>query len=176
MTINKLFFYFCSASHCVNGKDIPNTWTLTAVRLGEWDTTSTVDCDDSFVEEKVCSDPAVDILIESAISHHNYDPYSLSQHNDIALLRLASDVEYSHYIKPICLQADKNSRDLSYDRHTLTVSGWGKTEDGFASARKLKVNVDGVSRNDCQNMYNLENVEVVSSQICAGGQNGQDSW
>lgn len=52
----------------------------------------------------------------------------------------------------------------------------GLTEMGFWSSRKLKVNVDGMSLNNCQRVYNLENVEISNKQICAGGEFGYDSW
>lgn len=110
----------------MNGKDIPIDWTLFGVRLGDWDKTTTEDCDESFVEEKVCSDPTVDISIELKITHENYDPYSRNQHYDIALLRLSREVDYTHYIQPICLQVDKNLRNENFEKQTLSVAGWGE--------------------------------------------------
>jgi hypothetical protein len=59
---------------------LPSTWSLTGVRLGEWDTATDVDCDDSFVNEKVCNDPPVDIPIELKIPHEQYDPQGANQH------------------------------------------------------------------------------------------------
>lgn len=47
---------------------------------------------------------------------------------------------------------------------------------GFSSSRKLKVNIDGMSMNDCQKVYNIENREISNTQICAGGELGYDSW
>lgn len=52
----------------------------------------------------------------------------------------------------------------------------GKTEKVSASTIKLKVNVDGVSNNDCQNVYSSENRQIIDSQVCAGGKKGFDSW
>lgn len=160
----------------MKGKDIPNSWKLSAIRLGDWDTLEDPDCDDSFVEEKVCNDPAVDYLIESQIPHHNYDPYSLNNHYDIALLRLSSNVEYTHFISPICLPTDANLESLNYDKQTLSVAGWGITENGIYSTKKLKINIDGMSTNECQKLYVKENIEISDTQVCAGGQLGYDSW
>lgn len=104
---------------------IPTTWKLTAVRLGEWDTTTTNDCDDSLVNEKVCSDPVVDITVEEKIVHENYESNSKNQHNDIALLRLSRTVKYTDFIKPICLPLDNKLRNSDLSGVELDVSGWG---------------------------------------------------
>lgn len=115
--------YVLTASHCVNGKDLPTTWSLTGVRLGEWDTSTVEDCDDSFVNERVCSQPAVDIEIEEKIPHPEYDPQAANQHNDIALLRLSQNVRYTEYIKPICLPVDISLRNNNFIKQTLSVAG-----------------------------------------------------
>jgi hypothetical protein len=118
----------------VNGKDLPTTWTLSHVRLGEWDLNSDVDCDDSYVNEKVCNQPPVDIPIEKKIPHENYNPQASSQHNDIALLRLAQDVQYTNYIRPICLPVKENLRADKLVDKTLNVAGWGKSiSNGFSN-------------------------------------------
>ena len=117
--------YVLTASHCVNGKDIPTTWQLTGVRLGEWDTTTENDCDDSFVNEKVCAPPAIDIQIEQLIPHENYQPSAGNQHNDIALLRLAQPVTFSEFVAPICLPFESAARDNNFVNQTLSVAGWG---------------------------------------------------
>lgn len=110
----------------MNGKDLPTTWSLTGVRLGEWDTQTDVDCDDSFVDETVCNDPAVDIPIEQKIPHESYDPNASNQHNDIALLRLAQNVPFTTYIRPICLPVDQSIRNNDFVKQTLSVAGWGE--------------------------------------------------
>lgn len=163
------------ASHCVNGKDIPRRWSLIAVRVGEWDLTSTTDCE-KFVDEEICNDPTADISIQTKITHENYDPYSTSLHNDIALLRLSRDVEYSRSVQPICLPFINKFRVANFVNQTLSVAGWGQTESRSSSTRKLKVNIDGTSNADCQKKYKIKNVEIHESQICAGGELGYDSW
>ena len=120
------FYEMIQASHCVNGKDLPATWSLTGVRLGEWDTSTDVDCDDSFINEKVCNDAPVDVPIELKIPHENYDPQGSNQHNDIALLRLSRNVQYSIYVRPICLPIDQSLRNNDFIKQTLSVAGWGK--------------------------------------------------
>lgn len=96
-----------------------------SVRLGEWDTNSAEDCEDD-----TCSDPPIDVAVEERISHENYNPNSKTQENDIALLRLSRSVSYTDWIKPICLPTAEHFRDLNYESVAMSVSGWGKTENG----------------------------------------------
>lgn len=122
----EILFISPTASHCVNGKDLPTTWSLSHVRLGEWDLQTDVDCDDSYVNEQVCNQPPVDIAIEQKIPHEQYNPQASSQHNDIALLRLAENVRYNSYIRPICLPLKPELRANKLVGKTLNVAGWGE--------------------------------------------------
>lgn len=120
--------YVLTASHCVNGKDLAQLkWELSAVRLGEWDTTQDVDCE----EEDNCSDPALDVPVVERIPHELYVPSSKTQENDIALLRLGRSIKFTDWIRPICLPVAQNLRSANYNDITLTVAGWGKTEAGM---------------------------------------------
>jgi hypothetical protein len=113
----------------VNGKDLPPTWSLSHVRLGEWDTAQDRDCDDSYVGEQICSEPVIDVEIEEKIPHPEYGPNANNQHNDIALLRLVQNVPFSDFIKPICLPNEPTLRQKNFDRLTMTVAGFGKFKD-----------------------------------------------
>lgn len=119
--------YVLTASHCVNGKDLPVTWELTGVRLGEWNLDTELDCDDSIRSEKVCNEDAIDIPIELKIPHENYDPKAKHHHNDIALLRLAREAPYTRFIRPICLPYGEFQND-DFVRKTMSVAGWGKNK------------------------------------------------
>ena len=67
-----------------------------SVRLGEWNMTSEQDC---YLKE--CSPPVVDIPVEEVIKHKNYNPSDVNQQNDIALLRLKSEVTFTGKSKKI---------------------------------------------------------------------------
>ena len=95
------------------------------MRLGEWDTKTDRDCDDSYNGELICSDPHVDVPVEKKIVHENYQPSSKHQHHDIALLRLTRNVPYTEFIKPICLPVDSQIRRNDLSGNSLTVAGWG---------------------------------------------------
>uniref|UniRef100_A0A182TN45 Peptidase S1 domain-containing protein n=1 Tax=Anopheles melas TaxID=34690 RepID=A0A182TN45_9DIPT len=166
--------YVLTASHCVNGKDIPSTWNLAEVRLGEWDTSTAQDCE-GLGDDVDCSPPPIDVPIEGKTPHPEYVPTSAEQYNDIALLRLQQSVPYSDFIKPICLpmQAELKARD--YVGFRMQVAGWGRTATARFSNVKQKVAVDGVSLDACNQVYQREQVLLRQSQLCAGGEAGKDS-
>lgn len=67
-----------------------NFFCRTGVRLGEWNTTSAIDC-----YEDDCADTPLNVQVEQIIIHGNFDSASASQQNDIALIRLASKVQFT---------------------------------------------------------------------------------
>ncbi|XP_055691133.1 uncharacterized protein LOC129794355 [Lutzomyia longipalpis] len=162
--------YVMTASHCVNGRDIPVDWTLYQCRLGEHDTTKDPDC-----EEDDCAPTPKDILIAERIPHPNYNPTSRNQRNDIALLRLSTTVQFNDFIKPVCLPSAAHLRTSTFVGQSMDVAGWGKTESVSASNVKLKVRVNGVSQESCNAIYNRQNVIIGEGQLCAGGEKGRDS-
>ena len=60
------------------------------MRLGEWNTSSEVDC---FHDD--CSGPVQDIPVELIIPQEGYNADDANQHNDIALLRLAFNAQFN---------------------------------------------------------------------------------
>ena len=163
--------YVLTASHCVNGKDL-KAWKLISVRIGEWDVSTDIDC----VETLCNPNPPVDISIEAKIPHEDFNPQSLNQHNDIALLRLSMPAPFNSHIRPICLPVASQLQDYDLTSKTMSVAGWGRTETASASKVKLKVNVDGISNVKCKEIYKTKNREIAETQVCAGGKEGIDSW
>uniref|UniRef100_A0A182R142 CLIP domain-containing serine protease n=1 Tax=Anopheles farauti TaxID=69004 RepID=A0A182R142_9DIPT len=166
--------YVLTASHCVNGKDIPTTWNLAEVRLGEWDTSTTQDCE-GLGDDVDCSPPPIDVPIVGKIPHPEYVPTSAEQYNDIALLRLEISVPFSDFIKPICLPLQPELKTRDYVGFRMQVAGWGRTATARYSNVKQKVAVDGVSLDACNMVYQRELVQLRPTQLCAGGEAGKDS-
>lgn len=52
----------------------------------------------------------------------------------------------------------------------------GKTESSSTSERKLKVNITTYSNAACQSVYGVSGIQILATQICAGGKPGKDSW
>ncbi|XP_055586939.1 serine protease easter-like [Uranotaenia lowii] len=166
--------YVLTASHCVNGKDIPTTWSLAEVRLGEWDTSTAQDCEGLGVDVDCSPDP-IDVEIERKIPHPSYNPQSLEQYNDIALLRMAQSVPYTDFIKPICLPRSDDLKTKNTIGQKFQVAGWGRTATARYSSVKQKVGVDGVDLGNCNEVYKKEQVTLQDGQLCAGGVTGKDS-
>lgn len=124
---------------------------------------------------KDCAPPHLDVPVERTIPHPSYDPGSKNQLNDIALLRLARQIEYTDFVRPICLPLDTNLRSATFDGISMDVAGWGKTENLSASNLKLKAAVDGFTLNECQSVYSRQSIFLEDTQMCAGGMEGVDS-
>lgn len=159
--------YVVTAGHCVSHRTAEKM--LIRVRLGEFDTSTNIDCDNTLIKPE-CAPAALDINIEQIIVHENYDPRNKNNHNDIGLLRLEEIVIFSDYISPICLPS-KDSFNLA--GVVLSVAGWGETEKVIRSNKKLKVKLTALSNDECSKKYS--NSSITSQQFCAGGQGKKGS-
>lgn len=63
--------------------------------------------------------------VSQVINHPSYN--SQTHDNDIALLQLSSTVEFTDYIKPVCLAASGSTFDAGT---TCWVTGWGDIRSG----------------------------------------------
>uniref|UniRef100_A0AAG5CUB7 CLIP domain-containing serine protease n=1 Tax=Anopheles atroparvus TaxID=41427 RepID=A0AAG5CUB7_ANOAO len=162
--------YVLTAAHCI--RNIPSTWILTIVRLGETDLQTNPDCT-TLLDETTCADPVQDIAFEKIIVHPEYRAIGTEVRNDIAQIRLAQDAQLNDYVHPICLPLDNAARTQSYDGQRLVVAGWGQTEEDPLSQYKLFVGVDGVPEQICRQKYPQANID--QTQLCAGGEAGKDA-
>lgn len=64
-----------------------------------------------------------DYRIVEHVLHPDYKPPSV--YNDIALFRLETEVEFSDYVKPICLNADP-----TLNISVQVATGWGRIGTG----------------------------------------------
>lgn len=73
--------------------------------------------------------------------HDQYNPYSRNNENDIALLRLNRSVEFTEWIKPLCLPTASVLRDRSYGNETtFVVAGYGRVSvSNFYSIEKKNI-------------------------------------
>jgi secreted trypsin-like serine protease len=124
------------------------------------------------VNEKVCSDPHLDVGVEEMIIHEKYLPQSYNQHMDIALLRLTQKIIFNEFIKPICIQSSTSENLVG---QLVTVAGFGKTESALSSNFKLKVSLDIVENEKCNQVFRAEGRRLFEGQLCAGGKKGIDS-
>ncbi|XP_019555524.3 melanization protease 1 [Aedes albopictus] len=75
------------------------------IRLGEQSALTNPDCSELKQRDgsvrKECAGPTVEIPIESYVAHPEFDLPMYT--NDLALMRMAREVQYNDYIRPICL-------------------------------------------------------------------------
>lgn len=166
--------YVLTAAHCVAENDLRRMdMRLSAVRLGEWDLSQSIDC-----ESGLCADPVLDVAIESIHVHEMYKPTFWKKENDIALLRLAKHVKFTEWIKPICLPVDGAAEGKSYTGVKMQVAGWGYTSSDSNAATsnvKMRATLYGMSQKRCVEKYGSKRVHLTANQMCAGGEKGIDS-
>ncbi|XP_068618858.1 CLIP domain-containing serine protease B4-like [Battus philenor] len=155
--------FVVSAAHCVINRVI---WE---VRLGEWDIETDKDCSEGY-----CSDPVVDLNVTQVIVHPAYDRINFKA--DISLLRLERAVNYTDFIRPVCLPITKYTASQDYVPGTsFTASGWGKTELSTLAVIKQKIELNTVPVDVCEKK--LPKIKMINSEtiICAGGAVGKDT-
>ncbi|XP_058829116.1 CLIP domain-containing serine protease B4-like [Topomyia yanbarensis] len=161
--------YVLTAAHCTDG--LSKDYRIERVRLGEWDLESETDCN----SESVCTDPPVDVEVESIISHEDFNRLTLR--NDVALIKLKHRVNFTDFISPVCLPLADKARTLDTDHTRFTAVGWGNTEHKngsyeYGSRYKLHVFLNGVSLETCDAAYDED---IIDSQLCAGAEKGKDT-
>uniref|UniRef100_A0A182QUT5 CLIP domain-containing serine protease n=1 Tax=Anopheles farauti TaxID=69004 RepID=A0A182QUT5_9DIPT len=162
--------YVVTAAHCVTGEVERKEGTLVGVRLGEYNTSSEIDC---VIDEdgEYCADPPVDVAVESSTVHPEYDEPSHA--NDIALVRLARSIQYTDFVQPVCLPLTDFRVSKAGDVNFVT--GFGRTLKGSRSVIKQKLGIRVYEHGRCQEKYATKNATITTNQICAGGEFAKDS-
>lgn len=169
--------YVVTAAHCIPR---PGQGEILKIRLGEHDLSKDLDCQTSLADNgdgqntTRCSEPPVDIVPERIITHREFNK-PFKNMNDIALIRLSQPVNFTRWISPICLPfGDWRTGQLPRDE--AIVAGFGLTEAfGDRSKNLQKLDVPLVERPICRREFSKLRAKIVPSQICAGGNIGQDS-
>ncbi|KAM7357438.1 venom serine protease Bi-VSP-like [Cochliomyia hominivorax] len=144
-----------TAAHCQNSK-----FQITFVRLGEHDLTTDTEAHH------------VDINVVRIEKHPDY--YKPSGRNDIAVLYLERNVEFSDTISPICMPTSPQLRQKTYVRYNPFVIGWGKTMEGGTPSNVLQELQIPIYENQiCRDRYKQKKLLIAENQfdeavICAG--------
>ncbi|XP_055386239.1 serine protease easter-like [Condylostylus longicornis] len=132
------------------------------VKIGEWNIETDPD-----IDRDVIGDPVIKAEVEKIIPHkeHRWN----KRYDDIALIKLKMKINYTEFIKPICLPHKEEVLDGK-----LVIVGWGE------SGKKIKNNensedilekiqqhasLDVVDNNECRKKYLRYNLK--STQMCA---------
>lgn len=127
---------FFSAAHCISGPRIRyKRAKVFSVRLGEHNLATNPDCEPLNNGGTICAPPAVDISIAEKIVHEKYKMYSSSSHDDIALIRVAQSINFTEWVKPICLPIARELRNKNFNGKRLIVAGFGQTEKCMFESR-----------------------------------------
>nr|XP_055037873.1 prostasin-like [Misgurnus anguillicaudatus] len=98
----------------------------------------------------------------SIINHPDYNPNTYD--NDIALAQLSSSVNFTDYIRPVCLAAAGSVLDEGL---SSWVTGWGYNEHLRFSNILQEVEIPIVSNQNCSIAYN-GSVNITDNMMCAG--------
>ncbi|XP_054725162.1 serine protease 7 [Anastrepha obliqua] len=161
--------YVLTAGHCVVGAIETEVGPLSTIHLGEYDISTEIDC----IQED-CNKEVVKLGYEQVIPHPQYQPNNNNRHHDIALIRMAEDVTYTDFIRPVCLPM-ASSRQAINVGELLTVAGWGRTLLARQSNVKQELAVPVVDHDECARKFSSRNVNLITSQLCAGGEFSKDS-
>lgn len=116
--------YVLTAAHCFRENGLRGV-----VRLGEHDLRTDPDCRFSLLHrKKTCAPKYQKFKMEKISIHENFD--NVTKHNDIALIRLDRNVEFSENIQAICLP---NASADSIPGELLEIVGWGKVNNSKIS-------------------------------------------
>lgn len=154
--------YVLTAAHCLlDGKN-----PLLGVRLGDYNVKTDKDCvevPDLGIE---CSDPYLDVGIELKMKHPIFNPKT-SVH-DIGLIRLANNVQFSDYIRPICLPNQEQT--IFTAGQEVETSGWGVTQRlGNATEVKKRVISSVIANDECRRLIHkyFPRKSVTDFHVCA---------
>ncbi|XP_055636347.1 CLIP domain-containing serine protease B4-like [Toxorhynchites rutilus septentrionalis] len=146
--------YVLTAAHCINSRRSK----LVGVRLGEYDLSNEgPDCD-----QNGCADAPVDVDIEKIIIHPEFSKGRHAINNDIALIRLARDVPFSNFIRPICLPIDSSERNIT---------GGGAITTGWSDDTSVKRRHDLVimDTEQCNTLLEPLRLNHNGTYLCAKG-------
>lgn len=127
-----------TSGHCVS--KIPRTWTISHVKLGG---INSID----------------DVAVVQTILNDNYLASSMDNMNDIALLKLKNDVEFTDKIQPICLPVDNRDRNVDLSSKLLEASEFG------AAKIANRVELHEVSKDSCNAYYVPQKINIANSQV-----------
>ncbi|XP_037951152.1 serine protease 7 [Teleopsis dalmanni] len=161
--------YVITAAHCVKGQIEQQVGQLVTVRLGEYDITQEIDC----IEDD-CNNKVLELGIEEVTPHPQFDPNSEHRYNDIALIRLNADVTYTDFIKPVCLPLTESRLPINVDE-LLVVAGWGRTLLARQSNVKMQLLIPVNDHDSCVRKFSSRRINIIETQLCAGGEFAKDS-
>jgi secreted trypsin-like serine protease len=140
-----------TAAHCLKNRDVNSLRVMTG----------SIDLDN----------PGQLSNIKRIIIHPNYNPNNYD--NDIALLELSNPVALNQYCNIIQLPINDPREELLTPGTTVSVSGWGRMQNGYDAVILNRLEIPLVSDAACINSYGPY---CTINMVCAGfKQGGRDA-
>nr|CAD7443566.1 unnamed protein product [Timema bartmani] len=144
--------WLLTAAHCLVNKLLNQTVVL----VGDHDTSTGTDTNASRLYP-----------ISRVIGHQDYN--TLSEANDIGLIKVVQDILFSLEVGPVCLPWNYKG---SYAGETVEALGWGSLQFGGEMSSTLQeVGLEVISYQQCLSYYNAG---ITQSQMCTYSQ-GKDA-
>ncbi|KAM8835114.1 transmembrane protease serine 2-like [Synchiropus picturatus] len=138
--------WILSAAHCFQKYSSPHDWT---VKYGE-------------IRQSVMDDMKGK-SVYAIITHEKY--HSLTNDNDIALLKLRSPLTFTDNVRPVCLP--NFGADLSPERQAW-ITGWGALYSSGPSPDTLNQAEVTMYKTETCNRWDILNGALTEAMICAG--------
>merc|ERR1719430_3066988 len=131
----QVYLQSCSSRGCAMcGATLLNKrYAMTAMHCVEEASSLVVALGEHNIRADIENHQAKTIAVERVIKRADYDTNSVN--NDIALLRLAQEVDFNENIVPACLPSSTSQKYAGWD---AVVSGWGTTSSGGRTSDVLK--------------------------------------
>ncbi|XP_030592361.1 transmembrane protease serine 9-like [Archocentrus centrarchus] len=161
-----------SGRHFCGGSLINSQWVLCAAHCFQSFTASDVTVYLGLQSLQGSNPNNVSRSVSQVIIHPNYN--SVTDENDISLLKLSSSVNFTPYIAPVCLAA---SGSTFYSSTNTWVTGWGNIGFGVSlpyPQNLMEVEVPIVGNRQCNCDYGVGS--ITDNMVCAGlSAGGKDS-
>ncbi|KAF5273623.1 hypothetical protein FQR65_LT04622 [Abscondita terminalis] len=131
------------------------------VRLGEYNLLNKSDCVEDTRNKDINCNQALDVGIEKFVIHPFYNPWSYN--NDIALIKLKTNVCFTDYIRPICLPTlifqSMQKNDTLYATSFSPPQPWGNYN------LKKKLAYELVENKMCQYKHTMSEYQMCINSI-----------
>lgn len=145
---------------------------MSSILLGEYDLTLTSDCHEEN-KFQICEDSSLEVEVEQIFIHEKYRVSESGNANDIAVIKTIQFVEFTNFIKPICLPRSDDEINVNYG--SVIVAGFGKTDTKKNSEKMQKAEIDITNHMECARKYRQQGRTIHETQLCAARGNS-DSW